>query len=44
MRPAVGDKAPEFAAPDQKGVVHRLVEFAGRKVVLYFYPKDFTPG
>ena len=44
MKLTPGDKAPEFAAPDQDGVVHRLVEFAGRKVVLYFYPKDFTPG
>lgn len=44
MRPAVGEKAPDFEAHDQQGVLHRLADLAGRKVVLYFYPKDFTPG
>src|SRR6185369_3328645 len=37
-------RAPEFDAPDQDGRVHRLAEFRGRVVVLYFYPRDGTPG
>ncbi len=41
---AVGTKAPEFSLPDQDGVIHTLKEFAGKKVILYFYPKDNTPG
>ncbi len=41
---AVGTKAPEFSLPDQDGVIHTLKEFAGQKVILYFYPKDNTPG
>jgi peroxiredoxin Q/BCP len=40
----VGTKAPEFAAPDQAGVIHKLSDYAGRWVLLYFYPKDFTSG
>ena len=40
----VGTKAPEFSLPDQDGVVHTLKEYAGQKVILYFYPKDNTPG
>lgn len=40
----VGTKAPEFALPDQNGVIHSLKEYAGKKVILYFYPKDNTPG
>jgi len=43
-RPAVGDKAPSFQAPDQNGQTRTLAEFKGRKLVLYFYPKDDTPG
>ena len=39
-----GTKAPEFALPDQHGKIHTLSEYAGRKVILYFYPKDSTPG
>ena len=39
-----GIKAPEFALPDKDGKIHSLKEFAGKKVVLYFYPKDNTPG
>ncbi|MDO4482163.1 MAG: thioredoxin-dependent thiol peroxidase [Bacillota bacterium] len=39
-----GTKAPEFSLPDQNGVVHTLSEYAGKKVILYFYPKDNTPG
>lgn len=40
----VGDKAPEFSLSDQSGKIHSLSDFAGRKVVLYFYPKDNTSG
>lgn len=39
-----GDKAPYFEGPDQDGNIIRLSDFAGRKLVLYFYPKDSTPG
>ena len=35
-----GMKAPEFALPDQNGKVHTLEEYKGKKVILYFYPKD----
>ena len=41
---AAGDPAPPFALPDQDGAVHRLEDYAGRILVLYFYPRDFTPG
>ncbi|MFP5378981.1 MAG: thioredoxin-dependent thiol peroxidase [Vicinamibacteria bacterium] len=39
-----GRKAPAFALKDQDGQTHRLSDYAGRPVVLYFYPKDDTPG
>ncbi len=39
-----GKKAPAFALKDQDGTLHRLSDYAGRPVVLYFYPKDDTPG
>ena len=39
-----GTKAPAFALPDQSGAVHTLSAYAGRPVVLYFYPKDDTSG
>ncbi len=39
-----GRKAPAFALKDQAGTTHRLSEYAGTPVVLYFYPKDDTPG
>jgi thioredoxin-dependent peroxiredoxin len=39
-----GRKAPAFALGDQDGTTHRLKDYAGRPVVLYFYPKDDTPG
>ena len=41
---AIGEKAPSFSLPDQNGVVHTLEEYAGKKVILYFYPKDNTAG
>ncbi|MGN0321014.1 MAG: peroxiredoxin [Lachnospira sp.] len=40
----IGMKAPDFELPDQNGVMHTLGEYAGQKVILYFYPKDNTPG
>ena len=39
-----GQKAPAFALKDQHGKTHRLSDYAGQQVVLYFYPKDDTPG
>ena len=39
-----GDKAPDFAVPDAEGKMVRLKDLRGKKVVLYFYPKDDTPG
>jgi thioredoxin-dependent peroxiredoxin len=39
-----GRKAPSFSLKDQQGQVHKLSDYAGRPVVLYFYPKDDTPG
>src|SRR5580765_5861294 len=39
-----GKKAPAFSLNDQHGKAHRLADYAGRPVVLYFYPKDDTPG
>lgn len=39
-----GDKAPEFSLPDHNGATVSLGDFAGNSVVLYFYPKDDTPG
>jgi peroxiredoxin Q/BCP len=39
-----GTKAPAFTLPDQTGKTHSLRAYAGRPVVLYFYPKDDTPG
>jgi peroxiredoxin Q/BCP len=41
---AVGDNAPELAIPDQHGKTVTLKNFKGKQVVLYFYPKDDTPG
>jgi len=39
-----GSKAPAFSLQDQDGKTHRLSDYAGKAVVLYFYPKDDTPG
>ncbi|MGH2650885.1 MAG: redoxin domain-containing protein, partial [Actinomycetota bacterium] len=39
-----GDKAPEFALPDQDGNLVRLSEFRGQKLLVYFFPKADTPG
>ena len=40
----VGTKAPDFELPDQNGKMHKLSDYAGKKVILYFYPKDNTAG
>jgi thioredoxin-dependent peroxiredoxin len=40
----VGRKAPAFTLTDHAGKTHRLIDYAGQPVVLYFYPKDDTPG
>jgi peroxiredoxin Q/BCP len=39
-----GKKAPAFSLNDQDGVTHSLADYAGKSVILYFYPKDDTPG
>ena len=40
----VGTNAPDFELPDQNGKVHSLKDYRGKKVILYFYPRDNTPG
>ncbi|MFO0743621.1 MAG: thioredoxin-dependent thiol peroxidase [Candidatus Paceibacterota bacterium] len=40
----INQKAPEFNLPDQSGEMHNLKMYKGKKVLLYFYPKDDTPG
>lgn len=40
----IGDQAPDFEAENQNGALIKLSELKGKKVVLYFYPKDDTPG
>ncbi|MGP1612479.1 MAG: peroxiredoxin [Catonella sp.] len=40
----VGTKAPDFSLPDQNGIIHTLAEYRGKKLIIYFYPKDSTPG
>jgi thioredoxin-dependent peroxiredoxin len=42
--PVVGKPAPDFNLPDQNGKLHLLQEYRGKWLVLYFYPKDDTPG
>ena len=41
---AIGIKAPQFTLPDQNGDLHSLADYKGKKVILYFYPKDHTAG
>ncbi|MBR1774994.1 MAG: thioredoxin-dependent thiol peroxidase [Bacteroidales bacterium] len=41
---AVGSKAPYFEGADENGNIVKLTDFKGKKLVLYFYPKDSTPG
>lgn len=42
--PQVGDEAPDFTLKDQHGKEHTLSKYRGNRVLLYFYPKDNTPG
>jgi peroxiredoxin Q/BCP len=42
--PSVGDQAPPIALPDETGTIHDLADQRGRWTILYFYPKDDTPG
>jgi peroxiredoxin Q/BCP len=42
--PQTGDLAPEIALPDETGTIHRLADQRGRWTIVYFYPKDDTPG
>ena len=42
--PQAGDLAPEIALPDETGTTHRLADQRGRWTIVYFYPKDDTPG
>ena len=44
MPATVGKKAPAFNLPDQDGKKHSLKDYAGKWVLLFFYPKDNTPG
>lgn len=40
----IGVKAPDFAAKDQDGIIHKLEDYKGKKLVVFFYPKASTPG
>jgi peroxiredoxin Q/BCP len=40
----IGNLAPDFALPDENGKKIKLSDFRGKKVIVYFYPKDDTPG
>jgi thioredoxin-dependent peroxiredoxin len=42
--PTIGDQAPPIALPDETGMIHDLAEQRGRWTIVYFYPKDDTPG
>ncbi|MFT6882699.1 MAG: peroxiredoxin Q/BCP, partial [Marinoscillum sp.] len=44
MKLKIGDKAPGIESIDQDGNAIKLSDFTGKKIVLYFYPKDNTPG
>ena len=44
MNLRVGQTAPDFTLPDQNGIEHTLSDFRGTRVLIYFYPKDDTPG
>lgn len=44
MTATEGKKAPDFTLPDQQGKKHALKDYRGQRVLLYFYPKDDTPG
>lgn len=40
----IGTEAPDFTLPDQNGTMHKLSDYRGKKVILFFYPKDNTSG
>lgn len=44
MIPTAGSMAPDFELSDEQGAIHKLSDYHGKTVVLYFYPKDDTPG
>jgi peroxiredoxin Q/BCP len=44
MKLTEGKKAPDFSLPDESGKIHKLSDYRGKPVVLYFYPADDTPG
>lgn len=44
MELKAGDSAPDFSAPDQNGKEHKLSDYGGEWLLLYFYPRDNTPG
>lgn len=44
QQPQAGEKAPDFALADEDGNIVRLSDYAGKRVVVYFYPADDTPG
>jgi thioredoxin-dependent peroxiredoxin len=44
MKLQIDDKAPDFELKDQDGKSHKLSDYKGKKIVLYFYPRDDTPG
>lgn len=44
MKLHIGEKAPQFNLPDQNGTMHTLSSYLGKWVLIYFYPKDDTPG
>ena len=44
MKLETGDRAPDFARPNENGTVVTNADFAGKRLVVYFYPKAFTPG
>ena len=40
----IGDKIPHFVLPDSNGIEHKISDYIGKRIVIYFYPKDDTPG
>lgn len=44
MKLSIGKKAPSFTLPDQNGKMHSLKDYTGKHLLIYFYPKDDTPG
>lgn len=44
MKSLEGEKAPDFSLPGHDGKEHSLKDYRGKNVVLFFYPKDSTPG